>query len=147
MEPLIQRLNEAGVRYLLIGGQAMRLEGMPRFSLDWDLYVPAQDYTNLELINRTLEEELDIPLLPLGPQGENFIQTYQTRFGILQFHLGGIGLPPFDEAEKRKVVRYLEDGTPVPCLSGPDLLMAKQAANRPQDQSDILFLKEKYRLP
>ena len=25
------------VRYLLMGGQAMRLAGMPRFSMDWDL--------------------------------------------------------------------------------------------------------------
>ena len=40
VEPLIQRLNKAGARYLLIGGQAMRLEGMPRFSMDWDLYIP-----------------------------------------------------------------------------------------------------------
>lgn len=145
MERLIRRLNEARARYLLIGGQAIRLEGMPRFSMDWDLYIPGHDAENLDLLNKILEDELDMPLLPLGPKGENFIQTYQTRFGILQFHLGGVGLPPFDEAEKRKVVRALEDGTPIACLSGGDLLAAKLAANRPQDQSDILFLREKYR--
>jgi hypothetical protein len=31
MDELIERFNKNGVRYLLIGGQAIRLEGMPRF--------------------------------------------------------------------------------------------------------------------
>jgi hypothetical protein len=30
MDELFQKLNAAGVRYLLVGGQAMRLLGMPR---------------------------------------------------------------------------------------------------------------------
>ncbi len=41
-------------------------------------------------------------------------------------------------------VRYC--GTPLPCLSGPHLLAAKRAANRPQDQPDIEFLTELQRL-
>jgi hypothetical protein len=40
MEEFIARLNQAGVRYAVIGGQAVRLHGMPRFSLDWDLLLP-----------------------------------------------------------------------------------------------------------
>jgi hypothetical protein len=40
----------------------------------------------------------------------------------------------------------MEQGTPVKCLSGTHLLAAKQAANRPQDQADIEFLKELQRL-
>jgi hypothetical protein len=36
MNELILSFNAAGVRYLLVGGQAMRLTGMPRFSMDWD---------------------------------------------------------------------------------------------------------------
>ena len=39
MEEVIQRFNQSAVRYLLIGGQAVRLEGLPRFSMDWDLYI------------------------------------------------------------------------------------------------------------
>ena len=35
MNELILALNAAGVRYLLIGGQAMRLAGMPRYSMDY----------------------------------------------------------------------------------------------------------------
>ena len=40
MNELILALNVAGVRYLLMGGQAMRLAGMPRYSMDWDFSKP-----------------------------------------------------------------------------------------------------------
>ena len=42
MDELIQRLNAQGIRYLVIGGQAARLEGVPRFSMDWDFYLPPE---------------------------------------------------------------------------------------------------------
>ena len=51
MDELLQRLNAAGVRYLLIGGQAMRLLGMPHFSMDWDFFIPPGDEANLGRLN------------------------------------------------------------------------------------------------
>ena len=142
MDELFQRLNAARVRYLLIGGQAMRLAGMPRFSMDWDLFIPPRDGDNFSRLNAALEDELDMPVAQLGPMGEDFIQTYQTRWGVVQFHLGLPGVPRFDEAERVAVIRRSEAGTPIPCLSGIHLLAAKRAANRPQDQADIEFLLE-----
>ena len=143
MDELIRLFNKHRVRYLLIGGQAVRLEGMPRFSMDWDFYIPPRDLDNFEKINRILEGDLDLMLLPLGERGENFIQTYQTRWGIVQFHLAGPGLPKFDEAEARAVVHETENQTPVRCLSRNDLLESKRKAARPQDVLDILFLENK----
>ena len=141
MDELLERLNQARARYLLIGGQAMRLTGMPRFSMDWDFFIPPRDDGNISLLNDLLKDELDLPIEPLGPRGENFVQTYQTRWGVLQFHLGVPGVPRFDEAERAAVLRHTEHGVKVKCLSGPHLLAAKQAANRPQDQADIDFLQ------
>lgn len=46
MEEFIAQLNQAGVRYVVIGGQAVRLHGMPRFSMDWDLLIPARHDEN-----------------------------------------------------------------------------------------------------
>lgn len=146
MDELILLFDARGVRYLLIGGQALRLEGMPRFTMDWDFYVPPKDLENIRRINDLLAAELDVALLPLGQRGENFIQTYQTRFGVIQFHLAVPGLPPFDEAEKSAVTHQTESGTPVKCVSGRLLLASKLAANRPQDRLDIEFLQEKERL-
>ena len=143
MEELIRRLNEAGVRYLLIGGQALRLEGMPRFSMDWDFLLPPRDEENLSRLNRTLEDELDMPVEPLGPHGENFVQTYQTRWGVVQFHLLAPGLRHFAELEVRSVLRETENRTLVRCVCTEDLLASKRAADRPQDQQDIAFLVAK----
>jgi hypothetical protein len=142
MDELLQLFNGSGVRYLLIGGQAMRLLGMPRYSMDWDFFIPPRDESNFERLNKSLNDELDAPLVPLGPRGENFIQTYQTRWGVLQFHLGVPGVPKFDEAETAGITRDTENGTPTKCLSGPHLLAAKESANRPQDHLDIQFLHE-----
>ena len=146
MDEILRQFNEARVRYLLIGGQAMRLIGMPRFSMDWDFFIPPRDPANFERLNTLLQEELDAPLVPLGPNGENFIQTYQTRWGVMQFHLGVPGIPSFEEAERRAVLRLTEGGTPVRCLSPAHLLASKQAANRPEDKADIDFLMELQRL-
>lgn len=143
MDEVIRRFNANGVRYLVIGGQAVRLEGCPRFSMDWDVYVPNGDAANLDRINRVLADALDVPLIPMGARGENFVQTYQTQWGILQFHLAGPGLPTFDEAERRAVTHLTEEGTPVRCLSGADLLVSKRQANRPADAADIEFLEKK----
>jgi hypothetical protein len=146
MNDLILALNAAGIRYLLVGGQAMRLAGMPRFSMDWDFFIPPHDPENFSRLNELLKDELDLPLLPLGARGENFIQTYQTRWGVLQFHLGLPGVPRFEAAEAVAVIRPSETGAAVKCLSGRHLLAAKRAANRPQDQADIAFLEELQRL-
>lgn len=143
MDEIIERFNVRGVRYLVIGGQAARLAGVPRFSMDWDIYIPPHDRNNIDLINEVLGDELDVELMPLGIDGANFVQTYQTRFGILQFHLGGPGLPPFDQAEKNAGIANTENGIRVKKLSDEDLLKSKEAAGRPEDQIDIEFLKIK----
>ncbi len=118
MKDLLAAFNAAGIHYLLVGGQAMRLYGMPRYSMDWDFLIPPRDQENFKRINELLEGEVDVPLVPLGPQDQNFIQTYQTRWGILQFHLGLPGVPRFDEAEKHLAIRNSEEGTPAKFLCG-----------------------------
>ena len=146
MDEVIDRFSRNNIRYLLIGGQALRLKGMPRFSMDWDFYIPPRDTANMKLINSVLEDVLDLEVVPLGSQGENMVQTYQTEWGILQFHLGGPGLPDFNEAESRAVSHKTETGIEVCCLSGKDLLDSKYASNRAQDQQDIRFLEKKLEL-
>ena len=143
MEILLKQLNEAGVRYIVIGGQAMLQEGMPRFTLDWDLFIPPRDEANFERINTVLDEELDIPLVPFDPaSGEGFVQTYQTQYGIIQFHQVLPGLPKFDIVEERSVIHDYR-GIPVKDLCLDDLLSSKLAVARDKDSDDILFLQMK----
>jgi hypothetical protein len=143
MDEVIELFNRYHVHYLLIGGQAVRLEGLPRFSMDWDFFIPASDGENISLINDLLGDELDIPVLPIGQHGENLIQTFPTKWGVLQFHLAVAGLPKFNEVESRSVVHETEDGTKVKCVCLDDLLAAKEAVARGKDEDDIKFLKTK----
>jgi hypothetical protein len=143
MEKLIQMFNENNVRYLVIGGQAVRLLGMPRYSMDWDFYIPGKDIGNIQKINHLLSGILDMDLEPLGTAGQNFIQTFQTIYGIVQFHLAPVCLPPFDEAERRAVIVKSENGIDIKCLSPEDLYECKKSVNRPRDEADILFLEKK----
>ncbi len=146
MIPVLERLNDANVRYLVIGGQAMRLEGLPRFTMDWDLFIPPRDEDNFQKLNEALKEWLDGPVLPLGKHGENFVQTYQTPWGVLQFHLAPPGLRTFAEvAACARVV--VERGVSIQCVGSEDLLRSKEAVGRPQDQQDIELLKRKYAKP
>lgn len=143
MDELIQLFNDHAIRYLVFGGQAVRLEGMPRFSMDWDIFIPNRDQENMRRINELLSDELDMPILPIGSHGENLIQTYQTRWGIVQFHLAVVGIRSFDEAEKHATLHPSENGVMVKTFSLDDLIASKEAIGRPQDLEDAEFLKIK----
>ena len=143
MEALLRKLNDAQVRYVVIGGQAMLQEGMPRFTLDWDLFIPPFDLDNFAKLNSALTDELDMEVEPLDVKtGEGFVQTFQTSAGIIQFHLSPLGLPNFSEVENRAVTRDYK-GVPVKYLCLDDLLNSKLAVARDKDADDILFLKIK----
>lgn len=143
MDQVIKLFNDNNVKYLVIGGQAIRLMGMPRYSMDWDFYIPGKDIENINKINSLLANVLDMELVPLGDKGQNFIQTFQTIYGIIQFHLAPVAIPIFDEAAEKSIDIISETGIKVKCLSPEDLYKCKKQVHRPQDEPDILFL-EKY---
>src|SRR5687768_13749654 len=150
MNDVIAALVAAKVRFVVIGGQAVRIVGFPRTTIDWDLFVPPRDEANFQRIDQALDEiatpgEYDRPVIPLGPNGENFIQTYQFQWCLLQFHLLVPGIKTFEDAEKTSI-EVSDGGINFKRLSGPMLLKAKEAANRPADQEDIKFLRELQRL-
>ena len=125
---------------MVIGGQAMLQEGMPRFTLDWDIFIPPFDQENFAKINAALADDLDMELEPIDIQtGEGFVQTFQTSAGIIQFHLSPPGLPKFSTVEERAIIHDFH-GVPVKYLCLDDLLRSKQAVARDKDSDDILFL-------
>lgn len=83
MTEIVRQLVQAQVRFVVIGGHAIRYAGLPRFTQDWDLFIPPHDAANFAKINSALEEERDMQVLPLGPRGEHFIQTFQTQWAVL----------------------------------------------------------------
>lgn len=140
MNGTIRTLVQAGVRFVIIGGHAMQYAGMPRTTMDWDLFIPPHDVENFRKINETLDKDLDMELVPLGPRGEHFIQSFQTQWAAIQFHLIVAGVASFEEAERR-AIEVEDEGVVVKRLCGPHLLAAKEKADRPKDQDDLFFLR------
>ena len=141
METIIQRFNDSGIKYLVIGGQCIRLLGMPRYSMDWDFYIPGKDIENLDKLNGVLDGIIDMDIEPLGDKGQNFIQTFQTVYGIMQFHLAPVALPPFGEAYSRHFTYVTDNGVSIKTISPEDLYLCKVKINRPKDAEDILYLQ------
>ena len=81
----------------------MQYAGMPRTAIDWDLFIPPHDVENLRKINEALEKDLDMQVVPLGPRGEHFIQSFHTQWASIQFHLIVAGVPSFEEAERQAI--------------------------------------------
>jgi len=141
MNDAVRALVEAKVRFLVIGGHAVRYAGLPRLTQDWDLFIPPHDEENFARINGALEKDLDVDVVPLGPRGEHFIQTFQTQWAVIQFHLIVAGVPSFEIAEA-EAVDVVDEGVKVKRLSGRLLLAAKEKADRPVDQPDLYFLRK-----
>jgi predicted nucleotidyltransferase len=137
----VKKLAEAGVRFIVMGGHAIRYMGMGRLTMDWDLFIPPHDLENFQKINETLDKELDMDVVELGPKGEHFIQTFQTQWAIIQFHLIVAGVKSYAEAEAH-AVSVVDDGVTVKRLSGHHLLATKEKANRGKDEDDIYFLRK-----
>jgi predicted nucleotidyltransferase len=145
---LFEALRSGGVRYLLIGGIAMRCHGSAHLTDDVDLYY-ARDAENLR--------KLADALTPFHPRlrgvledlpfrwdartlkaGMNF--TLVTDAGNLDL-LGDVsGAAPFEALRERaREVELL--GVPVPLTSLDDLIAMKRAADRPKDRVHLMELE------
>ncbi len=149
-------LNDHGVRFVLIGGFAGRLQGSPTVTNDLDLCY-ARDPENLERLAAALQElharlrgaPDNIPFV-LDPNtlaaGLNF--TFATDAGNLDV-LAPSGVRTFEELERTAEPMDL-DGLTVNVASLDDLIRMKQASARPKDliEAEVLgALREELESP
>ena len=136
---LLKTLNAAGVRYLVVGAYAVMAHTEPRYTKDLDVWIdPAE--ANAHAVICALAE-FGAPLQGITAldftQPETFYQlgVSPVRVDILT-SLSGI---EFAAAWERRVnVDF--DGEPAAVLGREDLLAAKRAVGRPQDNLDIQTL-------
>ena len=152
---LFRALQEYRVRYLLVGGLAMNLHGVPRMTMDVDLLLVMDD----ENLDRFIACAEALHLSPSAPVVLTALKDpVQRRFWVEQKHMIAFGLqnaearvpimvdiliaPPVDveEAWQRAATRDLA-GVEVRLASVNDLIVLKQGTGRAQDQSDIEHLE------
>jgi len=153
-EPVLRSLNEAGVRYLIVGGVAVVLHGHLRATADLDLVVELSP-ANLACALEALEGSgfLPRPPVPLRSFADPDVRRAWIQDKNLQvFSLWHPELPgfevdlfveePFDfnDAWDRRINVAIAD-TFAPVVSLDDLLALKKAAGRARDRDDIAALE------
>jgi len=156
---LFRALQEAKVRYLLVGGVAVNLHGIGRLTVDVDVML-ALDAPNLE---RFVGVARRFPLNPVVPvKLEDFADARKVREwieqkGMLAFALRSSDpatptvdvlvkpVVPFDEAWERRVRRTVE-GIEIPIASVEDIIRLKTGTGRQKDEADIKALRQLLRM-
>ena len=149
-EPLFKALNDAGVRYVVVGGLAVVLHGHARLTVDVDLVVDLDEGQALRAIDALVRLGLR-PRVPVNPRDfadRSIREAWIRERGMQVFSMFDPSNPmlvvdlfvdhpvPFEELWSRSQELELRD-TIVRVASIPDLIRLKRLAGRPQDLADI----------
>lgn len=140
---LLEDLNRAGVRYVVIGGIAVIRHGVVRATKDLDVVVAVDDHT-AEVLGGLLGHWQSTR--PDGSQEDRRLPSPGWPLHLRTVH-GLIDIlaeppPPLDldsllvRADTRKV-----DGVPAPICSLQDLVAMKRESGRPTDHEDLSRLE------
>ncbi|HEU5106728.1 MAG TPA: hypothetical protein VFU11_12925 [Solirubrobacterales bacterium] len=150
LRSLLEALNAAGVRFVVIGGVAVGAHGYVRGTEDLDL-VPDPDPANLDRLTDALAKlESTLPTVaerPFDPNGDAGVirrggnVTAMTRFGGLDIVQRARGVPSFTQLVDDAVESDLL-GIPVLICSLARLREMKEAQDREQDRADLANLPE-----
>ena len=146
------------VKYLLCGGLAVNLYGIPRMTADIDVIVEWTEL-NVERFEVALEEngykhnllfQLKT-LIPASVRLQYFKDKNLIAYSYSSDLLRAVSLDVLTQATldfktywERKEIKYLKT-VPVYLLAVDDLIQMKQLANREQDKADIINLKKYYK--
>lgn len=145
---LLRRLATAEVDFVVVGGVAVVVQALPRFTRDLDVCY-ATDQPNLERIAGVLSEigarlrgiDEDLPFVPDARMlRQTQMLTLTTTDGELDLLIDPDGAPPYAKLRARADAIDL-DGLTVRVASISDLLSMKRAAGRQQDLIDVEALE------
>jgi len=155
---IFRTLHQEGVRYLVTGGVAMNLHGIPRMTADVDLFIDLERSN----VGRFLAAVKALGFIPSVPVPAEFLADPSARAAwrqeknmlVLTFihpSRPAICLDvfvfepiPFGPAfERRKRVRVEEGAFEIPVASEADLIAMKEGTGRLQDASDVKILRRR----
>jgi len=135
-------LNEAGARYIVIGGFAVITSGFPRSTMDLDLII-ATDLENEAKVYKALESLPDKAVLELEPGEVSKYTVVRVGDEICVDLMASASGIDYEEASQDQIIREI-DGVPIPFASPRLLYRMKKNTHREKDRADLLFLRENY---
>ncbi len=140
LQPVFASLQKHDVRYVVIGGIAAVLYGVPRATFDLDILIEASEENAQRLLLAFQEAVLGTATL-IDPQGllANEITVFKDVVRI-DVQTSTPGLTFAQAWQYKRVVEF--HGQPLFLVGLPDLIAAKQAAGRKVDLEDVALLKD-----
>lgn len=139
LQDVFKSFQQHDVRYVVIGGIASILHGVPRATFDLDILIEATPENTDRLLHALLDAGLGTAALTsVEDLLANEITIFQDRVRLdVQTSTPGID---FDSAwQHRKTVNY--QGQEFFILSKEDLIASKRAAGRAVDLEDVRLLE------
>ena len=140
-----EKFNDISVDYVVGGGFAVILHGLPRLTNDIDFFVSSAK-ENVEKIKKALLEIFnDESINEIEPTDieEYSVIRYVTPQGFYLDFIGKVG-EMFRFSDIKKGIEWIEiENIKVPVCNVETLLELKEKSLRPIDQQDVIFLKEK----
>jgi predicted nucleotidyltransferase len=138
-----RKLNDNGVKYIVVGGLATRLHGNDRITDDLDMWIE-DDLENRKSLRKSFHE------LQYGDFAS--LETTQFVAGWTSIYIAGIeldiitqmkGLENISFNECLQIAPFAEiEGVKIPFLHINHLIENKKAVNRPKDQIDVQELEK-----
>ncbi len=152
---IFKKLNEKGIRYIVAGGIAVNLYGIPRMTYDIDLILDLDD-KNLEKFLHLLKGWGFKPRVPVDimdfakkNKREDWIKNKNMKaFNLVnpKWAISEIDIiidSPVDYEKGHKRAGYVElQGVSIPVVSLKDLIKMKQMTDRQQDKADVRYLRK-----
>jgi hypothetical protein len=139
---IIKALNQFEVDYILIGGYAVILHGLPRTTQDMDLIIKmsGKNVKNLQTALRSVYNDSEINEINFEELKKYAVIRYGTPDNFNIDIMAGIGeIANYDNIEFE--IKEIDD-LKIKLATAGALFKLKKNSMRPQDQSDAVFLSE-----
>ena len=137
-------LNKYEVKYIMIGGVATNLHGYQRSTDDIDVWIDdtMENRTKFRLALKEYShvDYFMLETLQIVPGWTNFNLNNGTKLDLM-VSVKGLEKLPFDEYRSLAAIADL-GAVKVPFLHINHLIDSKKAANRPKDQTDVIYLEK-----
>lgn len=151
---IFKELNDLGIDYLVVGGLAVNLFGVPRLTYDIDLMILLEQ-NNIKKLVAKLGQWGYKPKIPGDPMdfaddSKRNSWIYEKGMKAFNFFSGNLPVGEIDivisspipyEVLKRRAVEIQLQEIRIPVVSIHDLVELKLHAGRKQDLSDVEYLK------
>lgn len=152
---IFKKLNEKRIRYIVVGGIAVNLYGIPRMTYDIDLLLDLEE-KNIENFLRLLKDwgfkpKVHVNIMDFANKDnrEDWIKNKNMKAFNLVNQKGVLSEidiiidSPIDYAKGHKNAKtIILQGVRIPVVAIDDLIAMKQVTGRQQDEADIRYLRK-----